>query len=152
MTRASVASSAASVYLASLSRDCRLSWLHAVKVCVIDDTSEIIQGFAAPFVASWGWFLLGVLQGGLLTYLALHLCGKLRQPATITFLAQLDQQTNLGTTQQQRQTREDVLAHLFAGGRPALEELSRAAGYSETAFLTELLQAGPPGLELQTRR
>ena len=108
-------------------------------------------GFA-PIELGWGWMLVGIMIGLTMTLLVLFCCGKIRHTTNVNLetLAQLLDERQRG--QQHRQAQDDVLRHLFAGGRPALEELARASGRTEAQFLMELLDAGAPGLQLDRLR
>ena len=108
---------------------------------------QVRPGFG-PIELAWGWLMLGVLLGSTVTLLGLVGLGKLRQRATVDTLARL---WDSGRKEERRQAQEDVLALLCEEGKPALERLAKASGRNEAQFLTELLNAGPPGLQLQPR-
>ena len=132
---------AAPAYLAGLPKTCKLSVLHAGSLCLWNEPLvEHPQGFG-PFGLCQGWLYLGFCLGAFVAVFTLLLFGKLRQPPTADALARLAQGGN------DRQ-REEVLAYLFARGRPALTELAAATGTTEAQFLTDLLQAAPPGFNL----
>ena len=113
-------------------------------------------GFA-PIAVSWGWLVLGIAVGAMLSYVGLMLTGRLRTEPTIMQLGSLVQPAGAPQavpTPMQAQARADALQYIARAGQPALQELASAARISEARFLAQLVSSrasassngAPPGL------
>ena len=142
-------------FVLSLPSSCKLAILHTGLVCTGQTPEYIaIPGFA-PLSYSWGWLLVGVVIGSAMAVLILSLVGQLRREPTIGALAAVAR-APLGLPEgaprhhgppglpaPRDQARDDILAFLAAGGRPALVELAAASGMSEGEFVLGLFGDAP---------
>ena len=140
-------------FLAALPRNCALASAHAAMVCAERDVEyTTLPGFG-PIAIGWGWLLLGILVGALLTLSLLTLAGKIKQEPSILQLAALMQPTAMAAPAaplpyalvMTAQARADAMRYIALAGQPALRELATAARMSEASFLAHLTATEPHG-------
>lgn len=130
-------------YLTTLPRDCVLATAHATMVCTWAPPEYTIPGFG-PLAVGWGWLLLGVLQGALLTLLFMFCTGRVRGPAFAQpRLAQVAAQIP-APAPDSTETPDDVLLYLASGGRSALQDMAARAGMTETQLLHRVFSVQLP--------
>ena len=145
-------------FMAALPRNCYLASAHAAMVCAETDPQyTTVPGFG-PIALGWGWLLLGILTGMLLTLSLLTLTGRIKQEPSIMQLAALMQPATMASAAPMphasvltSQARADALRYIALAGQPALRELAAAARMSEGAFLAHLTgfgAQGAPGLTI----
>ena len=147
-------------FLLALPSSCKVATLHAAFVCTGHSTDYVAAPGFAPLRYAWGWILVGLFIGSALTTMVLAFTGLLRRQPTISTLATIAQMPQQRAVRPQAapalrappglprareqvmawgnpqvRAREDVLAYLVAGGRPALEELATASGLTDSEFL-----------------
>ena len=144
-------------FLFALPRDCTLASIHTAMVCGGATPAYITPGFG-PFSLAWGWLVVGVLMGALMTYAVLSFLGMLRQrPPVAPFMllppapvpgpappapavspapapAPVAPVPVLARTPAD-QAREELLEYLASGGTAALQDLAASNGMSESEFL-----------------
>ena len=145
-------SASAYAILLALPTSCTLAALHTGAVCTGRMPAYVATPGFAPLEYSWGWLLVGIVIGAVLTVLTLGLMGRIRREPTITQLGALMQPLAIGSSTQlpmQAQARADALHYIAVAGQPALQELAEGARMTEAAFMAHLLQitvSSPPGL------
>ena len=153
-------------YVLALPATCNLAIVHAGMVCAGQTPVYVaIPGFA-PLSYSWGWLLVGILVGSVMTLLVLALTGCLRREPTAGSLAAIAHMANQqaqaatqapahhgppGLALPHSRATQDILAYIVTNGQPALRELAAAAGRTEVEFLTTLLGHQRPQQQLQRR-
>ena len=133
-------------YLTTLPRTCFLASAHAAWVCTGGEPEYSLPGFA-PFVYGWGWLLLGIATGVILTWLALYCTGYIRRDIPVSTLARIATPTPPGLNLSPQAPPQDVLNYLATGGRPALQDLASGTGMTEADFLLKVF--GAPQNNLQ---
>ena len=128
---------AAFAYLAALPRDCTLASLHASMVCLGTDVAYYTTPGFGPFSLAWGWALVGVMLGGLITFLMLSATGRMRREPTLATFASMTRTgpPTVATTTAADQARQDLLDYIAIGGRPALQEIATSTGMNESEVL-----------------
>jgi len=153
---ANTQSAAGLTFLASLPGDCKRAATHATLVC-LGQVPQYYQtpGFS-PLALSWGWLLLGLVLGALMTLQILMFLGLLRREPAIAVLANLNARAPgpPGLAAPQDRARDDILRHLANGGPEALQELAAASGLTEAEFLVRVfgVRALPPPVQMQQVR
>ena len=126
-------------YLTALPRTCFMASAHAAMLCSGGNPEYSLPGFA-PLVYGWGWLLLGIIIGIVLTLLILYCGGCLKRDVPLATLAHIAVPPPPGIAQPPAQ---EVLNYIASGGRPALRELAAATGTTEADFLQMVFGEGP---------
>ena len=145
------ATTAGLAYLAGLPRNCFLATAHASMVCTNRDPQyETLPGFG-PIALGWGWLLLGMMFGVLLTLSALTITGKIKQEPSIMQLAALMRTEVQAATAPlphapatTSQGRADALRYIAMAPETGLRELATAARMSDGAFLAMITGSATP--------
>ena len=90
---------------------------------------RLVPGFG-PFSLGWGWLALGMLLGALIT--------------TVIFLSCSRFEGNWGQPTAADRERHNLLDHVRAHGRPALQEFAALAQTSEVEMLYRIVGVQPP--------
>ena len=115
---------------AALPTECKQASVHAGLACAgFPADSRVIPCFG-PFPLGWGWLVTGILVGALLT--------------TVVFLSR---QRGWGHGRPQTradQERHNLLDHIRAHGRLALQEFANLANTTEVEMLFRIVGIQPP--------
>ncbi len=104
-----------------------------------------MPGFA-PISVSWGWLMVGMIIGVVMTLLILMLTGCLRRDINAAALARVAAAPPVpaGGALATHQPPQEILQYITHGGRPALQELAGATGLTEAEFLQRVFGLGRP--------
>ena len=154
---AQVQSASGYAFVLGLPSSCKLATVHAGLVCAGQIPQYVpVPGFA-PLSFAWGWLLVGIIFGSMVTALMLSLGGCLRREPTIGALAAvahpqmpaaqppppgLAPAPRMRRLPQPAAARQDIFEFLAVGGGDALAELAAASGMTELDFLRTLVANG----------
>ena len=145
-------------FVSALPATCKLATMHAASICIGQVPEYWATPGFPPITLAWGWLLVGILIGSLLTMLILSMGGCLRREPTIGTLAAIamaqaaqvpiqdaprPQQPPPGLPAPRDRARDDIVAFLARDGRQALTELAAASGMTEVEFLHGMFGNGP---------
>ena len=130
---------AAVAYLATLPRDCKLASLHATLLCMGEVPAYVTPGFG-PFSLAWGWMIVGMIVGAVMTYLFPSCRGMLRQRPLMLPMMTLPaalgpQPVTPAPVTFGGQERAELLEYITYGGTEALRDMAANAGVGEAEFL-----------------
>ena len=143
-------SGAGIAFLAALPRDCQSASTHAALVCAGYVPEYFTTPGFPPLSLGWGWLLLGMFVGVVMTLLLLSMTDRLHRMPSLATLAHLAGNGQMPNNQLE-DARQDLLRYVSTG-RPALQRMASLSGMSEMELLRRayaIAPAGaPPGISL----